>query len=172
MHARDNFHRLTKRDTGLPGSTDYLYLTVHLSNVGYIAPTESNLEDVDRACETAVKAVEDYRRGCRSMLRSIRHSGGEEAYRVEIVRRAVKDMVDMAPVALAEQKVSKPDPKAMIARYLMEHAEDVSFEELFDDRPPCLKTPGENDRFMERVFDDPLDNHCKRVVKDEDEKTD
>jgi len=166
IHAKDNFHRLTRPDTGLPGSSDHRELEVQLSNVGYMAPDEGSLGDVDRACGEAVKAIRRYREGCRSLMQAVRHHGGGAGYRIEIMRRAVTDMVDMAPVALAERRGPAAASKRVVfARYLMEHADGMSFGDLFDDRPPVLEAPGESDPYWGHwAAQAPLDRHFREVL--------
>lgn len=175
MHATKHFHRLSRPDTGLPGSSDYHVVEAQFANLGYVAPSESNLEGIDQACEDAVKAIRRYREGCRCLMEAVRRQGGESAYRFEIMRRATQDMIDMAPVTLAQDAAPRkfwesPDRDAVFARYLMDHGRKAVFGDLFDDRDPVLTVPGEGEAWVRA----PLDRYFREVldVKNTDDDPD
>lgn len=168
IYANKHFHKLTQGDTGLPGASDDYSLQATISNLGYVAPSEDNLGRLDKACREAVNALLGYRKGCQCLMQAVRSHGGEKAYREEVVRRAVRDMIDTAPITLVEASetggnVEWERSPRMFAKYLMDHIDGHSFESLYDDRSPVLKVKGESEGIYGKIRD-PLNNTFRKVL--------
>jgi len=151
MYAREHFHDLSRRDTGLPGATYATRLDVTIPNIGGVPLTKDNLDDTEKLCDEALNAITRYRKGCRAFKAAVESHGGEKGYRLEIMRRAVQDMLDMAPVVLADHNNHDHGTRDM-ARYAAQHGRMVDHDALFDDRDPIMLMRTEDRESPQRQY--------------------
>ena len=165
MYARDNFPKLSKRDTTLKGCSHRSEIEVSLPNIGGVPFLKTNLEKADVLCEEALAAITMYRKGCRAFKDAVESYGGEDGYRREIMRRATIDMLDLAPVILAEAN-GVPNGKTIMAKYLLGHANMIDHDSLFDDRDSVMTMRSEDSDYSRYTYFGVSDSSLGSVFKE------
>lgn len=147
MYAGGMLCRLVKDDMSIKDVSYDVYFKNIVVNITKVLPTAANIDTVIDSCRRTIDIMTEYMNMCKRMRDLLETSGGDESYHRCIIEKAIDHFMVQAPVFLSSEDVDSEsfnipmrfDLLKTIMRYALDHADVMSYDRLFDDRPPSIK---------------------------------
>jgi len=141
--------RLERSDMGTLGHADVKYFENHLLNITTLTPTEEHIDTALKQCQDTIKIVTEYMEQCQRLKAAVKKIGGTQPYSKDLIVRAVDDLLAQSPIILTSDKDKVEyfsrhmqwNALKETARYVLDHAELMDYNALYDDRVSVFEVP-------------------------------